>query len=346
MSVHIAMNPDYQEILYNTFHVTHEGDGRRPVPYRIPYEDVKGIVRDHTVVEKEKVSSLYYRTIKDQESYDLLFSAMRKSRMSEGVGMYTIFWPCGQAFVTAIKENLIKDDFLKNKRVLGLCSGSGLAEIYIAKHSGAELVVASDHDIFARAACHLNAELNDVEVGNQLLISKESAPVLSLTYHQGTDERYRLYDTVIAGDFRYGVLGSQKQDTLACEVLRHLRSATHGSDIFISEVDYAHLYMTTHPILANNHKNFAVQDNVSETTAIKQYGLPFVERAIACGLEPRHEETMLPFMPVRIHHWPARTSYRKFSRRQESAIEPSPPLLANRWWDRLHCLGRPTPHTS
>lgn len=331
MSVcHITMNPDYQEILYNTFHASHEGDGRRPVPYRIPYEDVKKIVYDHTVVEKEPVSGLYYRTIKDQESYKTLLSTMRKTKMSEGTGMYTIFWPCGQAFVLAIKENVIKEDFLRNKRVLGLCSGSGLAEIFIAKYAGANLVVASDHDIFACAACHLNAELNDVDVGEQMLISKESAPVISLTYHQGTAEQYRLYDTVIAGDFRYGVLASQKGDTLACEVVGHLHSATRGSDVFISEVDYESLYIGTNPKWAAQHKYYADIDKVSIDTAVKQYGLPFVARAIACGIEPRHEETMLPYMPVRIHHWPAGRSFR----RQKASIVPPPPLLGNRWWDR------------
>ncbi|MDD3181527.1 MAG: hypothetical protein PHD48_01795 [Alphaproteobacteria bacterium] len=330
---HIEMDPFSWGMLYNKFHPAHPHDGRRVLPVRVSLDKAKNIIEHNTIIEKEPVSGLYHRTIDNQDSYETLHDAMNFSFSVSSIGMHTILWPCGQALVTAIKEKVIHEDYLKNKRVLGVSSGSGLTEIYIAKNCGPDIVVASDHDIFACAMCHLNAELNDVVVGRDLIISNQDLP--DLEYREDSDLTYRLYDTVLASDFRYGVGGSQSQETYSQEILGHLRYASSGADVFISEVEYANLNQSLNPVIAEKHQRWAKEDNVSAQTVIKQYSLPFVARAIKFGLEPRHEETMLPYMPIQIHHWPSDQPRLRFQRhQQELLVVPSPPMLGNRWWDR------------
>ena len=69
-------------------------------------------------------------------------------------------WAGGQALSRYILDN---PDLVRSKTVLDLGAGSGLVAVAAAK-AGAATVIANDIDVFALAACRLNAATNDVHV--------------------------------------------------------------------------------------------------------------------------------------------------------------------------------------
>ncbi len=93
-------------------------------------------------------------------------------------------WAGGQALARYVLDH---PDIVAGKTVLDFASGSGLVAIAALK-AGAASVLAADIDLFANAACRLNARSNDValEVTEKNLVG-QSGP----------------WDVVLAGDICY-----------------------------------------------------------------------------------------------------------------------------------------------
>ena len=94
-------------------------------------------------------------------------------------------WPGGQALARYVLD---RPELVRNKRVLDIAAGSGLAAIAAAK-AGAAQVVANEIDDFAAVALALNAALNGVavEVSRHDLLGGAADP----------------FDVVLAGDVCY-----------------------------------------------------------------------------------------------------------------------------------------------
>ena len=94
-------------------------------------------------------------------------------------------WPGGQALARYVLD---RPQLVRNKRVLDIAAGSGLAAIAAAK-AGAAQVVANEIDDFAAVALALNAALNGVavEVSRHDLLGGAADP----------------FDVVLAGDVCY-----------------------------------------------------------------------------------------------------------------------------------------------
>jgi predicted nicotinamide N-methyase len=101
-------------------------------------------------------------------------------------------WAGGQALARYILD---RADVVRERTIIDLASGSGLAAIVAAK-SGARRIVAADIDEFAREAIKLNCAINDVAVeitGDDLLEapppSSDIIVIGDLFYEKGLAER-------------------------------------------------------------------------------------------------------------------------------------------------------------
>lgn len=94
-------------------------------------------------------------------------------------------WPGGQALARHVLD---QPALVRDRRVLDIAAGSGIAAIAAAK-AGAALVVANEIDDFAAAALALNAALNDaaVEIWRRNLLDGDDA----------------VFDVILAGDVCY-----------------------------------------------------------------------------------------------------------------------------------------------
>ncbi|MDB5630180.1 MAG: hypothetical protein JWQ51_2520 [Tardiphaga sp.] len=122
-------------------------------------------------------------------------------------------WAGGQALARYVLDH---SDIVRGKTVLDLASGSGLVGIAACK-AGAARVIAADIDAFARAACVLNAQSNDVTLEschrNLLADAIDHLPV----------------DIVLAGDIFY------ERDTAALALTFLTRRRARGTLILIGD---------------------------------------------------------------------------------------------------------------
>ena len=120
-------------------------------------------------------------------------------------------WAGGQALARYVLDF---PETVAGRSVLDFATGSGLVGIAAAK-AGATRVTCADIDPLARAACHLNAALNDVD------IEVSDADWLHTEPHQP--------DVVLAGDVFY----EQPMSANVCRWLTTL--ANRGTAVFIGD---------------------------------------------------------------------------------------------------------------
>jgi predicted nicotinamide N-methyase len=125
-------------------------------------------------------------------------------------------WAGGQALARYVLDN---PQIVRGKRVLDFATGSGLVAIAAAK-AGAASVVAADVDPLARAACQLNAQVNQVEIES-----------VATDYTDATTQPSELrdLDLILSGDVFY----EQPMATLVGAWMR--RAANCGHRVIVGD---------------------------------------------------------------------------------------------------------------
>lgn len=119
----------------------------------------------------------------DANNMDRAFSQEETQRILEEPPYWCFCWASGLVLARFLAEN---PHWVAGKRVLDFGSGSGVAAIAAAK-AGALEVVACDLDPIALAACHANAQLNQV----------------SLSYSSDFFQEQDRFDLIIVADVLY-----------------------------------------------------------------------------------------------------------------------------------------------
>lgn len=141
-----------------------------------------------------------------QEGIDQLnLNAVEINQFWQTMPYWAFAWACGQAMVEFMQAN---PEFVKNKRVLDLGTGSGLVAITAAR-LGAKQAYVSDLDPYAHKAAHFNAKLNQ-----QTLIDWHQEPVDILLSSD------LLYD--ISSHLDLQALVTNTSETLMAETLKAL----------------------------------------------------------------------------------------------------------------------------
>jgi predicted nicotinamide N-methyase len=265
----------------------------------------KTLIQDHLRLIKDPITDVWY--------YGADRSSLSNWRYGLTRGHFEVFWPPGKVLAeTMVRPPL--DALLREKNVLSVGAGSGVAEIFLVKNCSPRLMACMDTNVFARAAIELNAAANDVQVGDTLITI--SHPDLLHPFADGV-LNYRLYDTVLAADCLHGKESVRRHEAIdLVNTLRRLHS--NGMDIVITERDTAEserrsgnlsraaLYEAAQVMCGLTDASLRSRSDVPIPHAeLSRIGVSFGNRHIEC---------------VSLHHWPKAQASRPF------------PRLDGMWW--------------
>lgn len=119
-------------------------------------------------LEIKNVSGIKLALLKQEGINNLSLNTSGINQFWQNMPYWAFAWACGQAMADWIQ---LHPEYIENKRVLDLGTGSGLVAIKAAS-LGAKRVYISDLDSYAHQAAHFNAKLNQ-----QILHDWQQEPV-------------------------------------------------------------------------------------------------------------------------------------------------------------------------